>query len=105
RDEATALPALLHSIPKGVDVIVVDDHSADGTARVAAAAGASVVTAPELGEVVNGKAAACAAGAAEAISRGATTLVFLDADCVLHRDGLAAIVAEHAEGGGLLSVQ
>ncbi len=43
RDEAPALPALLNSVPAGIDVIVVDNGSKDATAAVAAAHGALVV--------------------------------------------------------------
>jgi len=43
RDEAAALPSLLARVPEGLDVIVVDNGSRDGTARVAARRGAKVV--------------------------------------------------------------
>lgn len=43
RDEAAALPSLLARVPDGLDVIVVDNGSRDGTARVAARRGARVV--------------------------------------------------------------
>ena len=43
RDEAPALPALLASVPAGIDVIVVDNGSTDNTAAVAQAYGAQVV--------------------------------------------------------------
>lgn len=43
RDEAAALPSLLARVPAGLDVIVVDNGSRDGTARVAARRGARVV--------------------------------------------------------------
>src|SRR5437667_4318468 len=58
RDEETNLPALLASL-SDVDarVIVVADDSADATAAVASAAGASVMTAAPLEAGVNGKAA------------------------------------------------
>ncbi|MFD7847380.1 glycosyltransferase, partial [Nocardia sp. NPDC059764] len=44
RDEAEALPGVLSAIPIGYRVIVVDNGSTDGTAAVARAAGATVVT-------------------------------------------------------------
>jgi len=43
RDEAAALPSLLTSVPPGIEVIVVDNGSRDGTAGVAADLGATVV--------------------------------------------------------------
>ena len=44
RDEAAALPDLLASFPPGLRPVVVDNGSRDGTAQVAAALGAQVVT-------------------------------------------------------------
>jgi glycosyltransferase involved in cell wall biosynthesis len=48
-DEAEALPTALASFPSGVDLLVVDNGSRDGTAAVAAAAGARVVVEPRRG--------------------------------------------------------
>ncbi|GAA0568158.1 glycosyltransferase family 2 protein [Paractinoplanes ferrugineus] len=44
RDEAPALPGLLSRIPPGYRAIVVDNGSTDGSAEVARAAGAEVIT-------------------------------------------------------------
>ena len=49
RNEAPALPALLARMPAGYRVIVADNGSTDGSAEVARAHGASVVTVPEPG--------------------------------------------------------
>ena len=49
RDEAPALPALLARMPAGYRAIVADNGSTDGSAEVARAHGASVVTVPEPG--------------------------------------------------------
>jgi glycosyltransferase involved in cell wall biosynthesis len=49
RDEAAALPAVLTALPPGYRAIVVDNGSSDGTAAVAAAAGAVVVPEPRPG--------------------------------------------------------
>jgi len=57
RNEATSLPLLLADLatarPAGAEIVVVDDHSTDDTARVAAEAGARVADAaavlPEYG--------------------------------------------------------
>lgn len=78
RDEESALPVVLARIPKWVDVVfVVDNGSSDGTARVAAAAGARVVDEP-----VPGYGRACLAGIAAATAPDVApdVLVFLDAD-------------------------
>jgi glycosyltransferase involved in cell wall biosynthesis len=48
-DEAAALPAALASYPPGIDLLVVDNGSSDGTASVAVAAGARVVAEPRRG--------------------------------------------------------
>lgn len=106
RNEAANLVNLLPSLGgAGVDVIVVDDASDDGTAGVARAAGAMVVVPGELEAGWTGKAWACAAGASAAVERGAERLAFLDADVVVEPDGLARILGEHDDAGGLVSVQ
>jgi 4,4'-diaponeurosporenoate glycosyltransferase len=106
RNEESSLPHLLSSLaaqsrPAG-EVIVVDDHSEDATAALAAAAGATVVGAPPLAEGWRGKPAACTAGSEVATGE---VLVFLDADVTLAHGGLAAVVDEHRRRGGLVSVQ
>lgn len=105
RDEAATLPALLASIAacgaRPREVIVVDDHSTDGTATVAIAGGATVITAPPLPAGWAGKCWACHTGAAAAQAR---RILFLDADTTLSRGALTALVATHERCGGLLSV-
>src|SRR3954471_5705074 len=49
RNEAPALPGLLARMPAGYRVIVVDNGSTDGSAAVARACGAEVVTVPQPG--------------------------------------------------------
>jgi len=49
RNEAPALPGLLARMPSGYRAIVVDNASTDGSADVARACGAWVVSAPEPG--------------------------------------------------------
>lgn len=106
RDEETNLPGLLASLAPardaGAEVLVVDDHSTDGTAAVARAGGATVIEAPDLPTGWAGKPHACARGAA---GTDREVLVFLDADTTLEPGGLERIVAEHRSRGGLLSVQ
>ena len=81
RDEAAnlqhLLPAVTAQLRDGDELVVVDDHSTDGTAEIAASLGARVVPAPELPEGWLGKPHACHTGAR---STSAPTLVFLDAD-------------------------
>ncbi|MFC8525825.1 glycosyltransferase family 2 protein [Nocardia sp. NPDC057227] len=49
RDEAEALPKVLAAVPGGYRVLVVDNGSTDGTAAVARAAGARVISEPTPG--------------------------------------------------------
>ena len=81
RDEEGSLPHLLDPLiaqrRPGDEIVVVDDHSTDATARVASHAGATVVPAPDLPEGWLGKPHACSIGAA---ATSAPVLVFLDAD-------------------------
>jgi 4,4'-diaponeurosporenoate glycosyltransferase len=106
RDEAAALPAVLGSLVPQLrdsdELVVVDDHSVDATARTAVACGARLVPAPGLPDGWSGKPHACWTGA------GATTapvLVFVDADVTLAPGALDALVAEQAREGGLVSAQ
>jgi glycosyltransferase involved in cell wall biosynthesis len=80
-NEEASLPLVLQDLPAVGQVIVVDNGSTDGTARVAAAAGARVVSEPR-----RGYGAACLRGL-EAIEEETSAtrasphaVVFLDAD-------------------------
>ena len=81
RDEADTLanllPRLTPQLRDGDELIVVDDHSTDATATVAAALGAHVIAAPELPAGWLGKPHACCTGAQ---STAAPVLLFVDAD-------------------------
>jgi glycosyltransferase involved in cell wall biosynthesis len=90
-DEAAALPAALGSFPAGVDLLVVDNGSNDGTASVAAAAGARVVTEPR-----RGFGAACWAGVQA--SPHAEVIAFADADGSFDGADLAAVVGPVVAG-------
>lgn len=96
RDEAHNLPRLLASLgrlePAPAEIIVVDDHSRDGTGDLARAAGATVIVPPPLPSGWLGKSWACHAGAAAASGE---LLLFTDADTVHGAaslgDGVAAL--------------
>ncbi|MBX3284406.1 MAG: glycosyltransferase [Actinobacteria bacterium] len=107
RNEADRLPLLLESLRTQTrppdQIVVVDDHSDDGTAaRAAAFDGVTVVAAPDVPHGWTGKSWACETGAARA---DGDALVFLDADVELAPDALEALVATWEARGGLLSVQ
>jgi len=88
-NEATAIGGVIAEIPRAVadEIIVTDSGSTDGTAAVAQAAGARVVS---LGERGYGR--ACAAGAASAAAE-CDIIVFLDGDGADRADLMARLVA------------
>jgi chlorobactene glucosyltransferase len=111
RDEARSIGRCVRSILDNryphLELIVVDDHSTDGTAEVARAAAAgdprlTIVANPDLPSDWFGKQWACATGAAAA--RG-EILAFVDADTSLAPDLVPRTVsAMLARGADLLSV-
>lgn len=94
RNEESNLPRLLRSIAtsnlRKVEVLVIDDHSTDRTARVARALGATVIYSEPLPPGWTGKAWACFEGAQHA---SCDLLLFLDADTYFASGGLDRLVA------------
>ncbi|MFN0026811.1 MAG: glycosyltransferase family 2 protein [Acidimicrobiales bacterium] len=84
-DEAAALPELLGRFPYGFRAVVVDNGSRDGTAEVAAALGAVVVSEPQ-----RGFGAACWAGLAAVETE---IVCFMDADGSFDPQELERVVA------------
>lgn len=107
RNEVDRIPTLLASLARQSrrpdEVIVVDDHSSDGTSAAAASfPDVRVIPAPELQSGWAGKTWACANGASAATG---DVFVFADADVELAGDGLESALARWEPAGGLLSVQ
>jgi hypothetical protein len=109
RDEALTLPTTLPGIlAQGAgEVLVLDDHSSDGTGRLAAALmggqpGAEVITGETLPDGWFGKSWAC-----QQLAEAATgeVLIFTDADVSWHPGALGAVLHElDRSGADLLSV-
>jgi glycosyltransferase involved in cell wall biosynthesis len=89
-DEALALPTVLERLPEGYRAIVVDNGSTDGSADVARALGATVVSEPR-----RGFGSACAAGVAAAT---ADVIAFCDADASMDPMQLVGLVERIASG-------
>jgi len=111
RDEARNIERCVRSVLTtdypGIEVIVVDDHSTDGTGRIAREVAAAdsrlrVLDSPPLPDGWFGKQWACATGAG--VARG-ELLLFIDADTWHAPDLLSrAVNAMRARGADLLSV-
>jgi glycosyltransferase involved in cell wall biosynthesis len=89
RNEESTIARVVRSFPHDT-VIVVDDHSEDGTAETARQAGAGVLPAPDLAAQAIGKSNACAAGARVLRSRW---VLFADADTWFEEGFLDTAVA------------
>jgi len=110
RNEAATLPHLLAALARQTlppqEVLVIDDHSSDDTARIARQAepelGVTVLMPPPLAEGWCGKTWALHHGVQ---ASSGDVLVFLDADTEPGPGFLEALLATHRELGGLVSVQ
>ena len=106
RDEAANIGAAVASLlaqnyPGSLHVIVVDDHSADGTAQAAGAGDRlTVLAADPLPAGWTGKLWAVARGLRRALTLNPDYLLFTAADIVHGPDTIAGLVAR-AEAGGL----
>jgi glycosyltransferase involved in cell wall biosynthesis len=94
RNEAASVGTVVQRVPasvcgRAVECVVVDDHSTDGTAALAADAGARVVTNTGPG----GLGAAVRLGLADAVEHGAAVVAFADADGEYAPEELERLVA------------
>ncbi|MHA6482210.1 glycosyltransferase [Paenibacillus sp. strain BS8-2] len=105
RNEESNLPYLLGSLQlqsiQGLDIIVVDDQSEDGTQAIAKSFGVRVIESQPLPVGWTGKNWAVTSGFAAA---DGDILVFLDADVRLAQDALLSLLAARERRGGVLSV-
>ncbi len=106
RNEAKRIGKLLQSLQGQSlaphEVIVVDDESTDETALIAQSYGAKIIKSRPIPAGWLGKPWACWQGAQAAEG---DTLLFLDADTWLEKEGLKNIERVFREKGGFLSVQ
>ncbi|MBN1639959.1 MAG: glycosyltransferase [Anaerolineae bacterium] len=106
RDEAGRIGRLLASLAQQSipihEVLVVDDESADDTARLARELGATVIAGQPLPDGWSGKPWACWQGAQQS---SGDVLLFLDADTWLEPAGVEGIVGALRDSGGLVTVQ
>ncbi len=101
RNEEALIARAVSSLPHD-SVIVVDDHSEDGTADAARKAGAGVIKAPALPRAAFGKAHACMIGARALTSRW---ILFTDADAQFAPGFLhSAVSGAESSGVALLSI-
>ncbi|MGL5540094.1 MAG: glycosyltransferase [Erysipelotrichaceae bacterium] len=98
----TLLSSLCPQLDEHFEVIVVNDHSSDQTAQVAAQYPITLLDALDLPEGWTGKSWACFQGVQVAQYEH---LMFLDADTCLKKDGLQRLCAQYEHNKKPLSVQ
>src|SRR5438309_10651238 len=88
-NEEVSLSQVLSDLPREVvqEIVVIDNGSADRTAEVARASGATVLSEPR-----RGYGSACLAGIAYLRTKAPDIVVFLDADYSDHPEELPAVV-------------
>jgi 4,4'-diaponeurosporenoate glycosyltransferase len=105
RNEENNLPALLTSLKNQTllpfEIIVVNDNSTDGTARIAAENGANVIHSGPLPRGWSGKPWSCYQGSQQAKGE---LFIFLDADTYLEPNGIERIMDNYNEGSGVISI-
>ncbi|MEY2720034.1 MAG: hypothetical protein RLZZ273_1400 [Bacteroidota bacterium] len=93
-NEELSIGSVLEALPAAFDtVVVVDNGSADATARIAASKGALVVH-----EKQRGYGAACLRGIAEFAKNPPEIVLFMDADASDHPDDALHVATEVASG-------
>ena len=106
RNEEKNLPLLLRDLSAQTtavrEIIIVDDMSEDGTARVAQEHGAKLIRLDTNPEGWTGKTWACHNGADAAAGE---IFLFLDADVRLGKDGIRSLVEAFRKAGCAISVQ
>lgn len=106
RNEEKNLHLLLSSLQSEAtdihEVIVVDDHSEDGTAGIARSFGVKVIETPPLPSGWLGKSWACWNGAKAAAG---DLFMFLDADTTVEPGGLQNIISSQQKYGGAMTIQ
>jgi 4,4'-diaponeurosporenoate glycosyltransferase len=106
RNEERSLAGLFRSLEeqgvKPYEVLLVDDHSEDGTPEIAEKAGCRLIPSLDLPEGWTGKPWACWQGAKQAQG---DLFLFLDADTFLEKDGLEKLIFTYLPRKGLLTVQ
>ena len=105
RNEEKNIVRLLQSLNQQTlqpdEIMVVDDHSEDDTARAALNHGAKVIPSPDLPPGWLGKSWACQQGAEQATG---DVFIFLDADTWFEKQGLRRLMDTFLNRKGVLSV-